>query len=203
MLNHGVSTGALFLLVGVLYERRHTRAIADYGGLTKVVPVFAVVLMIVTLSSIGLPGTNGFVGEFMILLGAFEYAPIPTTVATTGVIFGAAYMLWMFQRVMFGPLTNAANQSLEDLKPRELGYLAPLVVLIFVMGLFPQPFLDRINPSVDRFLSRVEARFDGTPYAAAGAIPSWIGAAPAPGHEAGHSAGGEAPSAPSTGAHGE
>ncbi|MDP2314550.1 MAG: NADH-quinone oxidoreductase subunit M [Pseudomonadota bacterium] len=179
MLNHGVSTGALFLLVGVLYERRHTRKIVDYGGLTKVVPLFAVAFMIVTLSSIGLPGTNGFVGEFMILLGAFQYAPIPTAIATTGVIFGATYMLWMFQRVMFGPLTNRANQTLTDLNAREIGYMAPLIVLIFVMGVFPQPFLDRINPSVNAFVARMEERFDGTPYLAAGGVPSWIGAASA------------------------
>jgi NADH-quinone oxidoreductase subunit M len=175
MLNHGVSTGALFLLVGVLYERRHTRAIADYGGLTKVVPVFAVVLMVVTLSSIGLPGTNGFVGEFLILLGAFQYAPIPTALATTGVILGATYMLWMFQRVMFGPLSNRSNQTLTDLNGRELAYLLPLVGLIFAMGLFPQPFLDRINPSVGRFVDRVDAHFEGSPYADAAGTPSWIG----------------------------
>ncbi len=203
MLNHGVSTGALFLLVGVLYERRHTRAIADYGGLAKVVPVFSVILMIVTLSSIGLPGTNGFVGEFMILLGAFEYAPIPTAVATTGVIFGAAYMLLMFQRVMFGPLTSRANQTLTDVNGRELAYLAPLVVLIFVMGLFPQPFLDRITPSADRFVARIDARHDGSPYAAAGAVPSWIGVTAASA-AAGAPPAAHAP-APSTatGAHGE
>ena len=194
MLGHGVSTGALFLLVGVLYERRHTRKIVDYGGLTKVVPVFAVVFMIVTLSSIGLPGTNGFVGEFMILLGAFQYAPIPTTIATTGVIFGATYMLWMFQRVMFGPLTNHANQNLKDLNVREMVYLAPLIVLIFVMGVYPQPFLDRINPSVNAFVTRMEARFDGTPYASAASAPGWImgytGSAPvaAPAHAHGEAA---------------
>ncbi len=184
MLNHGVSTGALFLLVGVLYERRHTRLIADYGGLTKVVPVFAVVLMVVTLSSIGLPGTNGFVGEFLILLGAFQYAPIATTIATTGVIFGATYMLWMFQRVMFGPLSNRANHDLKDLSGRELGYLLPLVALIFVMGLFPNIFLDRINPSVDRFVARIAEHYDGSPYASGSCTPAWIGArsAPAAGH---------------------
>ena len=204
MLNHGVSTGALFLLVGVLYERRHTRMIVDYGGLSKVVPVFAVVFMIVTLSSIGLPGTNGFVGEFMILLGAFEYAPIPTVLATSGVIFGAAYMLWMFQRVMFGPATNRENLELKDLNTRELVYLAPLVVLIFVMGLYPKVFMDRINPSVDRFLARIEVDADHTPYAAMGMVPSWVGPDPAPplpgelplhgGHEAaeGHEGGHEA-----------
>jgi NADH-quinone oxidoreductase subunit M len=174
MLNHGVSTGALFLLVGVIYERRHTRLIADFGGLTKVVPVFAVLFMIVTLSSIGLPATNGFVGEFLILLGAFQYAPIPTAIGATGVILGAAYMLWMFQRVMFGPVTNHANQGLTDVNAREVAYLAPLIVLIFVMGVFPQPFLDRINPSVSAFVERMETAFDGSPYERVAGRPAWI-----------------------------
>jgi NADH-quinone oxidoreductase subunit M len=175
MLNHGVSTGALFLLVGVLYERRHTRMIAEYGGLTKVVPLFAFVFMVVTFSSIGLPGLNGFVGEFLIMLGAFQFAPLPTVFAVSGVIFGATYMLWCFQRMMFGPLTNQANEGLEDLKPREMAYLAPLLVLIFVMGLFPQPFLDRINPSVDRFVARMaEGGWTESPYAAMGSVPSWL-----------------------------
>jgi NADH-quinone oxidoreductase subunit M len=174
MLNHGVSTGALFLLVGVLYERRHTRAIAEYGGLSKVMPGFAVVFLIVTFSSIGLPGLNGFVGEFLILLGAFKYAPIPAVLSTTGVIFGAAYMLWAYQRMMFGPLTHHENKQLSDLKPREWLYLAPLVVLIFVMGLYPQPMLDRIQPSVDAFLARVEAHYDQSPYANSGNLPAWL-----------------------------
>jgi NADH-quinone oxidoreductase subunit M len=173
MLNHGVSTGALFLLVGVLYERRHTRAIAEYGGLSAVVPGFAVVFLIVTFSSIGLPGLNGFVGEFLILLGAFKFAPLPTVLATTGVIFGAAYMLWAYQRMMFGPLSNHENQKLKDLSPREWAYLLPLVALIFIMGLFPQPFLDRINPSVEALLGRIEAHYDQSPYASTG-IPGWL-----------------------------
>jgi NADH-quinone oxidoreductase subunit M len=164
MLNHGVSTGALFLLVGVIYERRHTRRIAEFGGLSKVVPLFAFVFMLVTFSSIGLPALNGFVGEFLILLGGFQHAPIATVFATTGVIFGATYMLWMFQRVMFGPLTNRANTELTDLNTREILYLAPLALLIVVMGVYPQPFLDRINPSVTGFLTRMERAFEGTPY---------------------------------------
>lgn len=178
MLNHGVSTGALFLLVGILYERRHTRLIAEYGGLSSVMPVFAFVFMVVTFSSVGLPGLNGFVGEFLILMGGFQYAPIPTAIAITGVIFGAAYMLWVFQRVMFGPLQNAKNRDLPDLSLRERVYMAPLLVLIVVMGVFPQPFLDRINPSVDRFLAHMERHYEGSPYAAAGPVPGWV-------HEAG------------------
>jgi len=173
MLNHGVSTGALFLLVGVLYERRHTRMIAEYGGLSAVMPTFAVIFLIVTFSSIGLPGLNGFVGEFMILLGAFKYAWMPTVLATTGVIFGAVYMLWAYQRMMFGPVTNHQNEKLQDLNARELLYLAPLVVLIFGMGLYPQPLLDRIQPSVDAFLGRIEAHYEQTPYASA-CLPAWL-----------------------------
>jgi NADH-quinone oxidoreductase subunit M len=178
MLNHGISTGALFLLVGVLYERRHTRAIADYGGLSKVIPLFAATFMVITFSSIGLPGLNGFIGEFMILLGAFQYAPAPTILAASGVIFGAAYMLWVFQRMMFGPLTNRANAELSDLNAREVAYLAPLVVLAFVMGIFPQIFLDRINPSVDRFVARMAEHYEGSPYLAMGELPSWLAPAP-------------------------
>ncbi len=174
MLSHGVSTGALFLLVGMLYERRHTRKIADYGGLSKVVPVFAFLFMVITFSSIGLPGLNGFVGEFLILLGAFQYAPVPTVIASTGVIFGAVYMLWVFQRMMFGPLQNQANANLADVNAREIAYMAPLVVLAFVMGIFPQIFLDRINPSVEIFLSRMGEHYDGSPYASMGNVPGWV-----------------------------
>ena len=127
MLNHGVSTGALFLIVGFIYERRHTRLISDFGGLAKQMPIFATMFMIVTFSSIGLPGTNGFVGEFLVLLGAFEsnlrwYAII----ATSGVILSAVYMLWMFQRVMFGELDNPKNQKLNDLNGREIAIMLPL-----------------------------------------------------------------------------
>ena len=174
MLNHGVSTGALFLLVGILYERRHTRAISEYGGLAKVVPVFAFVFMVVTFSSVGLPGLNGFVGEFLILLGAFQYAPVPTVIAITGVIFGAAYMLWVFQRMMFGPLENQKNAALPDLNLRERLYMVPLLVLIVGMGVYPQPMLDRINPSVDRFLAHMQEHYDGSPYASVGNVPSWV-----------------------------
>ncbi len=175
MLNHGVSTGALFFLVGVLYERRHTRAISDYGGLTKVMPNFALIFMIMTFSSIGLPGLNGFVGEFMILIGSFQYSPLWTVAAATGVIFGAAYMLWVFQRMMFGPLQNEANRNLPDLSTRELTYLMPLVILAFALGIYPQPFLDRINPSVERFVARMEEHFDESPYSCGDAcLPSWL-----------------------------
>ncbi|MCB9796378.1 MAG: NADH-quinone oxidoreductase subunit M [Alphaproteobacteria bacterium] len=152
MLGHGLATGALFLLVGILYERRHTKVIAEFGGLSKVVPVFAFVFMVVTFASVGLPGLNGFIGEFLILLGSFERAPVATVFAASGVILGAVYMLWMFQRVMFGPLTNASNKSMQDLTGRELAYLAPILVLIVVMGVYPGPFLDVMQPSVERLV---------------------------------------------------
>jgi NADH-quinone oxidoreductase subunit M len=154
MLNHGISTGALFLLVGMIYERRHTREISDFGGITKIMPLFAVAFMIVTLSSIALPGTNGFVGEFLILLGAWRASPVLTAFAGTGVIFGAVYMLWMFQRVMFGPVKNEENSKLKDLSFREVTVLVPLIVAIFAMGVFPNFFLERLSPSIDRFIAR-------------------------------------------------
>jgi NADH-quinone oxidoreductase subunit M len=154
MLNHGVSTGALFLMVGMIYERRHTREIADFGGIARVMPLFSVALMIVTLSSVALPGTNGFIGEFLILLGSWTVNPVLTAVATTGVIFGAVYMLWMFQRVMFGPITHPENKVLKDLSLREMMVLAPLLVAIFGMGLFPNFFFSKMEPSIQSFLAR-------------------------------------------------
>ncbi|MGZ6333614.1 MAG: NADH-quinone oxidoreductase subunit M [Bdellovibrionota bacterium] len=157
MLNHGVSTGALFLLVGMIYERRHTREITAFGGITKVMPLFAVAFMIVTLSSIALPGTNGFIGEFLILLGSWKVNPGLTAISTTGVIFGAVYMLWMFQRVMFGPIKNPENEKLVDLSARELLVLAPMIVAIFAMGVYPNFFFEKLTPSIDRFVARVSA----------------------------------------------
>jgi NADH-quinone oxidoreductase subunit M len=159
MLNHGVSTGALFLIVGFIYERRHTRLITDFGGLSKQMPIFATIFMIVTLSSIGLPGTNGFIGEFLVLIGAYEsslrwYAII----ATSGVILSAVYMLWMFQRVMFGELSNPKNQVLKDLNAREIAIMAPLVVMIFVMGVFPTPFLDKMAPAIDKLVVQCKSK---------------------------------------------
>jgi NADH-quinone oxidoreductase subunit M len=161
MLNHGVSTGGLFLLVGMIYERRHTREISEFGGLTKVMPLFAVAFMIITLSSVALPGTNGFVGEFLILLGAWKASPGLAAISALGVIFGAVYMLWVFQRVMFGPVTHPENEGLKDLNGRELLVLAPLVVAIFAMGIFPNFFFEKMNPSVERFLARSTGRTGG------------------------------------------
>ncbi len=159
MINHGISTGALFLIVGFIYERRHTRLIADFGGLSKVMPVFATIFMIVTFSSIGLPGTNGFVGEFLILVGAFESElRVFTVFATTGVILAAVYMLWMFQRVMMGKVTNPKNENLKDLSVRELAVMLPLVLFIFWIGFYPNTFLEKMNPSLDNLINQVKEK---------------------------------------------
>src|SRR6266516_851268 len=155
MINHGISTGALFFLVGMLYERRHTRLIEAYGGIAKVVPLFAAVLTIVSLSSIGLPATNGFVGEFLVLLGAFRTYPIAAGVATTGVIVAAMYLLPALQRVIYNPLDKPENAHLADLSPRELAVLLPLVACIVWIGVYPTPFLRRMEPSAQRFIESV------------------------------------------------
>ena len=157
MLNHGLSTGALFLLVGMIYDRRHTRLISEFGGLWKQMPLFSALLLVVTFSSISLPGLNGFVGEFLILLGAFRVTPAWTAVAASGVILGAVYMLWMFRRVIFGPLNNPENQKLQDLNSRELIILTPIIFLIVLMGVYPQPFLSRMQPAVEANLKRILA----------------------------------------------
>jgi NADH-quinone oxidoreductase subunit M len=152
MISHGVSTGALFFLIGMLYERRHTREIADFGGIARVVPVFSLILTVVALSSIGLPGLNGFVGEFLVLLGSFEAHPWATGIATTGVIFAAAYLLWALQRIIFNRLANEENAGLKDLSPRELAVLLPLVAAIIWMGLAPGPVLRRMEPAAAQYV---------------------------------------------------
>jgi NADH-quinone oxidoreductase subunit M len=154
MLNHGISTGALFLLVGMIYERRHTREIAAFGGLAKCMPLFAIAFFVVTLSSIGLPGTNGFIGEFLILLGAWKTHPLLTAIASLGVIFGAVYMLWLFQRVMFGSVKHPENENLPDLSVREGVVLLPLLIAIFAMGIFPHFIFEKMEPSIEKFLAR-------------------------------------------------
>ncbi len=160
MLNHGVSTGALFLLVGMLYERRHTRVIAEYGGLAKQVPWIATTFVIVTLSSIGLPGTNGFVGEFLILSGTFlsrvQHSTVLATLGAAGVILGAVYMLVLVEKVFFGKITNPENAHLRDLSVREGFVLAPMIALIVVMGIMPGPFLAPAKPAVDRLVQRFQ-----------------------------------------------
>ena len=145
MLNHGISTGALFLLVGMIYDRTHTREIKDYGGIAKQVPIFTVIFMIVTFSSIALPGTNGFIGEFLILSGSYASLPWLTIVASTGVVLSAVYMLWMVERVFFGEMRNPKLATLTDLKWKEIFVMAPLVVLIFWMGVQPKFFLDKVD----------------------------------------------------------
>jgi NADH-quinone oxidoreductase subunit M len=160
MLNHGISTGSLFLIVGMIYERRHTRLIAEFGGLSKVMPIFAAFFMIVTLSSIGLPGTNGFVGEFLILLGAFRSHVTYGVLAATGVILGAAYMLWMFQRVMFGTIKKPENEKLKDLNRREVITLIPMVILIFLMGIYPKLFFNKMNVTVEQFIQDVKGKVE-------------------------------------------
>jgi NADH-quinone oxidoreductase subunit M len=158
MLNHGVSTGALFLLVGVLYDRRHTREISEYGGLAAKVPVFAVLFLIFTLSSIALPLTNGFIGEFLILSGSFKTFPVLTTVAVSGVILGAVYMLTLYMRTMFGEIDESRNGDLTDVTATELATFAPLLVLVFVMGVFPQPMLNVVQPAVEAQIQVVNNR---------------------------------------------
>jgi NADH-quinone oxidoreductase subunit M len=163
MVNHGISTGALFLIVGMIYDRRHTREIKDIQGIAKVMPVFTMFFMIATLSSIGLPGLNGFVGEFLILLGSFvskAFSPTFAIISTTGVIIAAVYMLWMFRRVLFGELDRDENRNLKDLTPLEIGVLVPLVVLMFVIGFYATPMLDEISKTTDgiaTMMSNVQA----------------------------------------------
>jgi NADH-quinone oxidoreductase subunit M len=157
MLNHGVSTGALFFLVGVVYERRHTRLISEYGGLWKQLPIYAVCFLVIMLSSIGLPGLNGFVGEFLILLGGFRFDVALGAVAASGVVLGAAYMLWMYQRVMFGQITIEKNRTLTDMSARELGVIVPLIALAVLMGVYPKPFFDVMRNSVSATLARIPA----------------------------------------------
>ena len=159
MLNHGVSTGALFLFVGFIYERRHTRMISEFGGLATPMPWFSTLFVIASLSSIGLPFLNGFVGEFLILTGmwtsSFSRAWIVTMLAATGVIWAAVYMLWMLQRVLFGETTNPENARLRDLNPRELALILPLMLLMLFMGVYPRPFLDRSKAAVEVIRARV------------------------------------------------
>ncbi len=155
MINHGLSTGALFLLVGMIYDRRHTRLIDDFGGLAKVMPMFAAFFLVVSLSSIGLPGLNGFVGEFLVLLGAFQTISTFAIIGALGVILAAVYMLWMYQRVMFGEVVHEANLHLKDLTLREVAVLVPVVLVILWIGLYPQPFLKRMEASTRATVERL------------------------------------------------
>jgi len=156
MVNHGLSTGALFLLVGMLYERRHTRAIADFGGLAKAVPILSGVFLLVALSSLGLPGLNGFVGEFLVLLATFIEYRWWVVPASFGIVLAAVYLLWAYQRVFHGELDREENRTLPDLRPRESLMLAPLIALIVFIGVYPKPFLERIEPSAERIVRQLE-----------------------------------------------
>lgn len=158
MINHGISTSGLFLIVGIVYERRHTRMIADFGGLAKTMPLFATVFLIMTMSSIGLPGLNGFIGEVAILMGAFQAKPWWAIVATTGIILGAAYMLWLYQRVMFGQVSDE-NAKMADLNTREIGYFAPLVVAAFWIGLNPTPIMKVLEAPVKKLVTQIDPAF--------------------------------------------
>ena len=173
MLSHGVTTGALFLLVGFIYERRHTREITQFGGLSNVMPVYATIFVITTMASIGLPFLNGFVGEFLIMVGMFQshvlgvttsvnWNYVATMIAGTGVIFAAVYLLWMVQRVFFGKVSNAKNKGLADLSWREIGIMVPLIVLMVYMGVFPKPFLKRTDDVVKAIQKRVMHQAGGT-----------------------------------------
>ena len=162
MINHGLSTGALFLIVGMLYERRHTRLIADFGGLWKVVPALSALFLIVTFSSIGLPGLNGFVGEFLILVGAFQVSRPLAAIATSGIIFAAVYMLWMYQRVIFGEVTREENRRLTDLSPREWTILVPVLVFIFWIGVYPVSFTGKTEASVRALITQVQTKAAAT-----------------------------------------
>ncbi len=156
MINHGISTGALFLIVGMIYERRHTRMISEFGGLATPMPIFATIFMIVTLSSIAVPGTNGFVGEFLILLGTFKSNILYGVLAATGVIFSACYMLWMFQRVVWGEVTNVKNRELTDLSCREIAIFLPLLLFIIWIGVYPNTFLNKTKATTDNFVAMME-----------------------------------------------
>ena len=157
MLAHGVSTGGLFLVVGMLSDRRHTRLISEFGGLKKVMPRLTAAFLIVTLASIGLPGLNGFVGEFLIMLGAFQYDPRLVVGAGLGVILSAVYMLWMFQRVYYGTVTHEENETLPDLRPREWSTVVPLCAVALLMGIVPNLFLAPTEASVSRIVQRLQA----------------------------------------------
>jgi NADH-quinone oxidoreductase subunit M len=158
MINHGISTGALFFLVGMIYERRHTRLIDAYGGIARVVPMFAALLTIVSFSSIGVPGTNGFVGEFLVLIGAFRTEPVLTLIATTAVIISAAYLLWAIQRILFNPLDKPENEHIPDLNRRELAVMIPLIACIVWLGVYPAPVLRRMEGAATKFVARVNGQ---------------------------------------------
>src|SRR6202162_526528 len=181
-INHGISTGALFLLIGVLYERRHTRLISEFGGLSTPMPDFAAIYMIATLSSLGLPLLNGFIGEFVILRGTYEVSIKYTAWAAIGIVLGAAYLLWLYQRVMFGPVTNPANEHLPDLNAREYATLVPLIILCFWIGIYPKPLFRVLERPVQQIVEQVNPGYYGAeraavPVATPGLAPAEVGGA--------------------------
>jgi len=195
MINHGISTSALFLIVGIVYERRHTRMIADFGGLSKSMPIYATIFMIMTMSSIGLPGLNGFIGEAAILMGAFQAQPWWAVAATTGIVLGAAYMLWLYQRVMFGPI-NETNAKMSDLNAREIAYFAPLVIAAFWIGLNPMPMMKVLQKPIEKLVTQIDPNFfKAEELAARQKLAAQVGQAgmPAPAHEAPGGTEGHAP----------
>jgi NADH-quinone oxidoreductase subunit M len=165
MINHGLSTGGLFLLVGIIYERRHTRMLSDYGGLAKVMPIYATLFMIITMASLGLPTLNGFIGEFTILVGAFNRSTTWAVLGATGIVLGAAYMLWMYQQAFFGEITHEENKVLKDVNLREQWTLIPLIILCFWIGLYPKPFFRILEPSIKRVEQVVNADYANRPIA--------------------------------------
>jgi len=179
-LNHGISTGALFLLVGVVYERRHTREISEYGGLSKVMPVYAAIFLVMTMSSIGLPALNGFIGELLILQGVFVANKVWAVFAGSGVVLGAAYMLSLYQRTMFGKIENPKNERLLDLNHREFATFAPLLILAVWMGLYPAPFIRRLETSVQHIIARVSPQYAQQTAANCGSAPVLTAANVAP-----------------------
>jgi NADH-quinone oxidoreductase subunit M len=160
MISHGLTTGALFLLIGMIYERRHTRKIADYGGLAKVMPVFAGFFLFMAFASVGLPGLSGFIGEFTILLGSYATWPALAVVGASGVVLAAVYLLWAYERMFTGPVDHPANEGLLDIGAREIAILVPLALLVVVLGVNPRPVLDRIEPSIEVILDRIDATTD-------------------------------------------
>jgi NADH-quinone oxidoreductase subunit M len=163
MISHGLSTGALFFIIGMLYERRHTRNIADFGGLARVAPMMATAFVITAFSSIGLPGLNGFIGEFLVLIGSFGRYPWLVALATTVVVFSAAYLLWATQRVFFNRFTNPLNEGIGDLNLREIAVLAPLLVGMVWIGLYPGPILRRTETAARQYIEWVEPYLPATP----------------------------------------
>jgi NADH-quinone oxidoreductase subunit M len=163
MISHGLTTGALFLLIGMIYDRTHTRKIADYGGLASVMPVYAGIFLFAVFASAGLPGLSGFIGEFAILVGSYLTWPVFAIIAGSGVVLAAVYLLWAYERVFTGPVTNPVIEGLRDVTGREIAIMVPLIVLIVVLGVYPKPVLDRIEPSTDAVLDRIELTTGETP----------------------------------------